>query len=510
MSRPLALMLAALWLPLLCPSPSRAAANPLITTPPANSGPAWSPAADPMLAASGFVEEEFFIEGTASAYLAPAPLPSSGVWAATPGATAPYKTRILVRRPADPKRFNGSVLVEWLNVTAGTDSAPDWTYARVEILRSGYAWVGVSAQWVGVESPAAPPFPGAPRPLVFFNPARYGTLTHPGDSYSYDIFSQAGRSLRTPNGPDPLGGLQRELLLAAGESQSAGRMVTYVNAVHPVAGVYDGFLVHSRSGGAAALSQVLKAGAGSPPSPGPTPAIALAPGTPALLRSDLATPVFVVQAETDIPGSVLARRADDASFRLWELTGTAHADAYVLTGGLDEETITESICDLSGTPAIDTIPVNAGPHTFSVRAALHHLDAWVRGEGEPPRGQPITTVGNVIQRDAATGIALGGIRLPQIEVPKWTLRGDRGPGGNFFCFLFGRTDFWNGDADPWDGTPSDASPTPEPDLDALYRNHGEYVSEFMRATNASIKAGFVLKADREEITQRAVHSQIGK
>jgi hypothetical protein len=254
---------------LLTAAGALAAANPVISAPPANSEPRWSPAADPTLAEHGYVEEEFFLAGTATAYLAPAPLPSSGVWAVTPGTSAPYKTRILVRRPQDPKRFNGTVLVEWLNVTAGTDSAPDWTYPRVEILRGGYAWVGVSAQWVGVESPAPPPFPGAPRPLVFFNPARYGTLTHPGDSYSYDIYSQAGQALRTPNGPDPLGGLRLQLLLAAGESQSAGRMVTYVNAVHPVAGVYDGFLVHSRSGGAAPLSQVLKAGAGSPPSPGP-------------------------------------------------------------------------------------------------------------------------------------------------------------------------------------------------------------------------------------------------
>jgi hypothetical protein len=218
----------------------------------------------------------------------------------------------------------------------------------------------------------------------------------------------------------------------------------------------------------------------------------------------------VVQTETDVPGSVLARRADDAAFRLWELTGTAHADAYLLSGGVDEETITESICDLAGTPALDTIPINAGPHTFSLRAALHHLNAWVRGTGEPPHGAPIETVGNAIQRDPATGIALGGIRLPQIAVPKWGLRGDRGPGGNLFCFLFGRTDFWNGDGDPWDGTASDASPTPEPDLETLYESHGDYVSRFVRAANESIAAGFVLQADRREITQRAVHSQIGK
>ena len=56
-------------------------------------------------------------------------------------------------------------------------------------------------------------------------------------------------------GIDPLGGLQLERLIAAGESQSAFRLVTYVNAIHPLADVYDGFLIHSRGGGGAPLSQ---------------------------------------------------------------------------------------------------------------------------------------------------------------------------------------------------------------------------------------------------------------
>ena len=36
--------------------------------------------------------------------------------------TADYTTRMLVRRPADPKKFNGTVIVEWNNVTAQHDS----------------------------------------------------------------------------------------------------------------------------------------------------------------------------------------------------------------------------------------------------------------------------------------------------------------------------------------------------------------------------------------------------
>ena len=116
------------------------------------------------------------------------------------------------------------------------------------------------------------------------DPARYAALSHPGDSYSYDIYSQAGQAVRF-DADTLLDGLQPERVLAVGESQSAGRLLTYVNAVHPLAGVFDGFLVHSRFGAGAALSQ------------DPLPQVD-AP-TPTLLREDLDVPVLVFQTETD-------------------------------------------------------------------------------------------------------------------------------------------------------------------------------------------------------------------
>ena len=73
-----------------------------------------------------YVEEEFFVSGTASAFTSAAPLGSDGRWTATPGETAAYTTRVLVHRPASRRRFNGTVIVEWLNVSGGVDAAPDW------------------------------------------------------------------------------------------------------------------------------------------------------------------------------------------------------------------------------------------------------------------------------------------------------------------------------------------------------------------------------------------------
>src|SRR5205823_882901 len=69
-----------------------------------------------------------------------------------PSTTAPYTTRAVVRRPIDPKKFNGTVIVEWLNVSGGVDAGPDWTLTHNELIRDGFAWIGVSAQAVGLNA----------------------------------------------------------------------------------------------------------------------------------------------------------------------------------------------------------------------------------------------------------------------------------------------------------------------------------------------------------------------
>src|SRR5262249_43103288 len=141
-------------------------------------------------------------------------------------------------------------------------------------------------QFAGVE--------GGPSPLGLpvvalktTDPQRYGSLGHPGDSFSYDIFSQAGQVIRQP-AASPLGDLRVQAVIAAGESQSAFRMVTYINAVHPLAHIYDGFLVHSRGG----------EGYGAALSEAPQPEIAV-PDT-AKIRSDLDVPVLTFETEGDL------------------------------------------------------------------------------------------------------------------------------------------------------------------------------------------------------------------
>jgi hypothetical protein len=112
------------------------------------------------LAARGYVEEEFFVNGSARSY----DTPDLKTGAARDSGN-PYQTRIVVRRPVDPKLFNGTVLVEWDNVSNGFDAENTWFFAWEHIMRAGYVWVGVSPQTIGVAA------------LKAWSPGRYGALT---------------------------------------------------------------------------------------------------------------------------------------------------------------------------------------------------------------------------------------------------------------------------------------------------------------------------------------------
>ncbi len=111
-------------------------------------------------------------------------------------------------------------------MTPGHDLDIDWLQAHDYWMRTGYLWVGVSAQRVGVEA------------LKVWNAKRYGSLdvTHGGtitnDDLSYDIFAQAAQAVRAPGAVNIVGGLRVQRLFATGHSQSAGRLATYVNSVH--------------------------------------------------------------------------------------------------------------------------------------------------------------------------------------------------------------------------------------------------------------------------------------
>jgi len=432
------------------------------------------------LAGHGFVEEEYFVEGMARAYSSTQPLASEGVWSAQPAGAADYRTRILVRRPLDADRFNGTVLVEWLNVSGGFDTGPDWAFLHTLILDEGYAWVGVSAQQVGVNG-FPPDNPrsalGNSDALKIWDPERYASLVHPGDSYSYDLYTQVGQALREPRGARPLGELVIRELIALGESQSASRLATYVNAVHPLAHVYDAFLVHSRGGSSAPLSQ------------SPEPSIKAPPVV--WLRDDVDVPVLSFATETDLTGLrfYAARQAETETHRLWEVAGTAHADQYQLMVAARDSR--RAVVGSSSLTTCD-LPLNTGPHHAVLKAAVHHLRNWTRNQTPPPPSPRIRVVPgdpNRILRDGL-GNALGGIRTAAVDVPVATLSGEPNSGA-VFCRLFGVTRPFEPDA-----------------LAALYESSAAYRSAHDQAVDDSVRLGFVLPADAEDMKRAAAEVEI--
>jgi len=422
------------------------------------------------LEAAGYEEEELAAAGTATSYKAVGELPADGTFELEPDQRAEYRTRMVVRRPADAADFNGTVVLEWLNVTSGIDAGPDWGFAADELLRGGYAWVGVSAQQIGVQGgEAAIEIEGVPKGgIKAADPERYGELVHPGDAFAFDIYTQVGRALREPGEADPLGGLAPERFLAVGESQSAFALTTYVNGVQPLAKVFDGFLIHSRGGASLPLG-----------APGEVSDLAGSIGGPGVqIRTDGAARVLVLEMEGDvlgILGSHRARQLDSERFRLWEVAGTAHADAFL-------------VGDQIGRLGCEGM-VNDGPQRFLVRSALRHLDEWVR-TGDAPAEAPRLEVDESGDAPAFVrdqdGIVRGGIRTPLVDVPVATLSGDPADTSNVLCILFGST-----------------TPFTEARLAERYDSADEYLAAYEAAADEGVDAGWVLAEDREELLDMA-------
>jgi hypothetical protein len=413
------------------------------------------------LAKLGYAESEWFVSGTATRYAQKNERTADGRWEVTPDGTAPYKTRIIVRSPADPKAFSGVVALEWLNVSV-FELAPDWAYLSDDaIARTGVAWIGISAQALGIEG-AQPILDtgdliqgNAIQGIKANNPSRYASLAHPGDAYSFDIFSQVGALLRSTSGRRVVHGAPIERVLAIGESQSAGFLTAYVNGVDRIAKIFDGYFIHSRFGGAASYD-------GRPSIRNTTVGYRI--------RTDLEVPVFVFETETDVLTSyALARQPDTELLRVWEVAGTGHSDTY-----------------LAGhRPGVFRTPINDGPHHWIVKAAFTALLDWVKDGTPPPHAEPIQSDGTTIRRDTR-GIALGGIRTPDVDVPVATLSGAAPPDASPIAMLLGST-----------------TPFAEAELRSLYGTKQAYLAKFETALDAAIRAGYVRKCDRAEYLARA-------
>jgi hypothetical protein len=431
------------------------------------------------LAARGFIQEEYFVTGEARAYetVPGSAFGEDGRWELRSNRTAPFRTRILVTRPVDPSRFSGTVLLSWLNVSAGYEIVG----ASEAALRADDASVAVSAQRVGIEGQPG----GEQRALRGWDPDRYGSLEHPGDDFSFDIFTQIARAVGRERGNqaiDPLGRLLVQRVIATGGSQSAIRLTSYLNGVQPQEHALDGALP-SVSTGYATMFDTSALGTRGP---GDIESI-MATMCRTRIRDDLSIPVLLVTTETEAEGYYPLRQPDTQRFRTWEIAGAAHSGAAGTNDAIVKMFKRDGLPVPPGMGAED--PSGPQPNSISylpvMAAASAHMTRWVSGGDPPPSFELIRFTGDPpeIARDEH-GNALGGLRMPELEVPVARYRG-RGEGDQM-ASLSGLT-----------------VPFPVEKLRQLYKDKSDYLARYEAAVGKGVEQGFFLAADAAAIVAAA-------
>jgi hypothetical protein len=431
----------------------------------------------------GYTLEEFFVTGMAKSYV-------SGM------APKPFGARMVVVRPTDAGDFNGTVLAEWENVTGQFPAGPGMVWLHHHILPKGYGYVAINAQAVGHDF------------LQKWDPIRYAPLgTHPGDDYSYDIFSQAVAAIRSRASRgegQPMEGLRVRRVVGYGQSQSAGRLNSYMNLAQNDADVLDAAIIQADGGTRKSFP-------------------------------DLQVPLVQFETEDAIVATEPDPQNDPRYYRLWEVVGTAHLGSENQSPGVatvptaatigqpalpwkydaaywehnhygEEGPSASSAVPVpttgaalppfpDGVPRVPFVPRSAPgaaggcggnemPFRYALEGALEGLHNWLRGGRSLPRApRAVFDENGVLQRDRF-GNARGGLRLPPIDVPVATYRPDG-------CSLFGST------------TPL----TPDVLLD-LYPTHDDYVDEMRDAIETAVDRRFMTPEGGAQLLRKAKRSLV--
>lgn len=411
------------------------------------------------LAPLGYVEEEQRLRGQSQAYSADGDWGDDGHWKLKPrGAKEAYDTRVLVRRPQDPAKFNGIVLVEWLNTSLGFDVDGGWIMARDEIVREGYAWVGISAESASVKT------------LKKANPLRYANAVVSDSDLSFDIYDHAAVAIRQAASQWGQPGTKVRLV-GMGYSKSASFLFTFINAFQPRSHAYDGFYMR-----------------------GATPAAIQVNGwhinkVMPKVRADSKVPLMQVQTEMEVAVSwPLSKTADTDKLRYWEIAGGTHFDQH-----MREESLLASQDDAQLTTPKCFNPSSTLPTQVFDHAALNALRTWITTGTPPPKAPRLERTSTGFVKDDALGNAMGGLRLPDMDVPT----------ASHGMFNNGPTNslgFWVGFACIAGGGSKPLDPAK---LRALYPTDQAYVQAYKQRADKLLNDGFLLPVDHAALLKAA-------
>jgi hypothetical protein len=439
------------------------------------------------LASRGYTEEEFLLSGQANRYEWDAP--GAGMQPLRVlTANVAYTTRFLLRRPVEAKQFSGSVIVELLDPGSGYERAPLWGLAYEHFLRSGDIYIGLSVQPAG---------------LQVFDAQRYAKLAFPAaaqpgscaggdapvrDAPVWDAIAQLGALLRSSSKDNPLGRYAVQRLLAGGYARAGGYLVTYINALHgrlrlgDDSPVYDGYLQV-----AGALD----------PAPLNSCAAALAAEDPRRRLGPHDVPVMYVNTQSEAASAAALRRPDsDAAqdrFRQYELPGVAREGPFPAGQPGDAD------LQQSGAQRLAAGERCAAPATeLDASASYHAVWSWGGRRARqpeapgaaPPASRLLDLDAQGMPRLDAQGNALGGLRLPFLDVPLARYAVDS-PASSAdqpqqACRMSGSMRRFEA-----------------PTLRSLYRSRLEYQRRFNLAVDDGVKAQALLPADAAGLKAQA-------
>lgn len=371
------------------------------------------------LANAGYVEEEYYLSGIAPAITA----------AGEVAAHAPYVTRFLIRKPAGPVRFNGTVVIEpfsWFG-----ERAAGWILTRAYLLRRGYAFVGYT---LNINKPLDDPkFPSTPGDasaqaadirrygnivnfdfMRRFDYARYGPL---GSYYDARRFLRGG--LPDPFVPQSQGiGAQLALLLKSnlpnGPMKGLKVKRVYVDSWAVTAQVWMDYLDQGRHqqwrmpNGRPLIDAYMTGKLAYGEVAGDAVRV------PRHMPDDAPFVTVYSQSETmhdAIEGIALPPDTDRPRLRYYEVMGTPHLREADL--GTNEVEPRPNQGGKPNDPRCQFLYDEPSEMPFS--AILDAMDRWVRTGVPMPREQRVERRGKGVVRKERTGAVVGGVQTP------WTL-----------------------------------------------------------------------------------------
>lgn len=376
------------------------------------------------LAAHGYVEEEYFLHGTADAFRHEADGTLSVLTK-----DVPYGTRIIVRRPKDDARFSGIVHFEPIHPSQGGTS--HWLATADYLMKRGDIYV---AAGLGDDAPsraisAKGPVPTAQsQVLQWYEPDRYKAIQWPQeDGIRYPLMADLGALLRSDRADNPLKGLKVRRLLVGGWSFTGSVQRSFINeGFHDRARlpdgkpVFDGYLLGISSrwngGGYVPLNSE------EPPVANDDPRRTLRP---------IDVPVIEFMSEFEVGTGRPEQQPDSdakvGAHRVYELGGVIHG-SNMIDGNPPRDrranmvqlaTKGYPVAGVKGEEAGNscTLPISDVPHGAFIRAALDNLRLWA-DEGVPaPRAPQLGwTADHKIARDA-NGNPEGGLPVTEFQVP---------------------------------------------------------------------------------------------